>query len=485
LSNPSFGYPKSNLYLGILRLNENRNIMRSLLVAILGIAILTFSSCSTQTTEVATTPEAKPAPVIKVDQNATTCKTLADLPPSIRSNTEDAFTLYRDNIRFKKYGEARDLWKQAYYTAPGANGKATYHFDDGIKIYDYLFKNETDENKKIGLVDTILSIYDKKGECFGDDGTMMARKAFNSYYSYSQYTNSDETFAIFKEVVNRKGMKTDYFVVNPFSKLLYDRVLEDKIDKAEASALALKVFDIIDHGRANCEGQFCEAWNVINEYAPPLLSGLEGMRGFFPCDYFMKNYYPQYEEDPTDCDNITEVYLKMVWAGCDPSDAKFVALKEAKEKECYVAPPPPGPLRLAAEALENGDFREAIGKYEEFDAHIKNFPSARQYARQAAEYRANWGEPYMLIGKLYASSGPLCGPGTGWDSQVVTWPAIDKFEYAKKIDPNVAEEANKWIRRYSQYMPKKEDIFFRQMKAGSSYKVPCWIQETTRIRTSD
>ena len=118
-------------------------------------------------------------------------------------------------------------------------------------------------------------------------------------------------------------------------------------------------------------------------------------------------------------------------------------------------------------------------------AHIKNFPAARKYALEAAEDRPNWGEPFMLIGKLYASSGPLCGPGRGWDSQVVTWPAIDKFNYAKKIDPSVADEANEWARKYRQYMPKKEDIFFRQLKAGQSFKVGCWIQETTTIRTAD
>ena len=118
-------------------------------------------------------------------------------------------------------------------------------------------------------------------------------------------------------------------------------------------------------------------------------------------------------------------------------------------------------------------------------AHIKNFPAARQYARQAAQFDPSNGEPLMLIGKLYASSGPLCGPGTGWDSQVVTWVAIDKFREAKRIDSRVEEEANKWIGRYSKYMPKKEDVFSRMLSPGQSYYVPCWIRESTTIRTSD
>ena len=58
------------------------------------------------------------------------------------------------------------------------------------------------------------------------------------------------------------------------------------------------------------------------------------------------------------------------------------------------------------------------------------------------------------------------------------------FEKAKK-DPLVAQEAQKFIRTYWQYMPKKEDIFQRTIKAGSSFKVGCWINRTTTVRTAD
>ena len=468
------------------------------------ILMLFIIACAAPAPEVVV--EKKPEPVIKVDQSKTDCITLADLDPSVRGEVEDAFTLYRDDIRFKKYKSARALWKKAYYSAPGANGTATYHFDDGIKIYDHLFRNETDEEMKQSLVDTIISIYEKRRECFPDDGTSKAHQAFNSYYTYSNYTNPEVTYQLFKDVVDQKDIESDYFIVNPFSKMLYDRLLEEKISMSEGQKYTSKVFEIIEHGKANCKDKYCEAWTVIDEYSPPLLSGLEGMKGFYDCDYFMENYYPQYLADSTDCDNVTEVYLKMVWAGCDKNDPRFMTLKAAKEKHCYVPPPPPGPCRIAYDLLNEGRFKESIEKFREcadaktdnekkantlfiiakiYYAHIKNFPEARKYALQAAELKPNWGEPYILIGKLYASSGPLCGPGTGFDSQVVTWPAIDKFNYAKKIDPSVTEEANKWIRQYSKYMPSKEDIFFRQLKIGDRFFVGCWIQEWTTVRTRD
>ena len=115
---------------------------------------------------------------------------------------------------------------------------------------------------------------------------------------------------------------------------------------------------------------------------------------------------------------------------------------------------------------------------------IKNFPKSRKYALESAKQNPSSGEPYLIIGKLYASSGPLCGPGTGWDSQVVTWPAIDMWDRAKK-DPAVAAEAKKLIATYKQYMPKKEDIFQRSINAGDSFTVGCWIQAKTKVRTAN
>ena len=114
--------------------------------------------------------------------------------------------------------------------------------------------------------------------------------------------------------------------------------------------------------------------------------------------------------------------------------------------------------------------------------HKKKYSKARQYALKAASQKSGWGAPYMLIGTMYASSGPLCGPGTGFDSQRVTWVAIDKWNKAKSIDPSVKADANKLINRYRKYMPTRADIFQRGISEGSTYKVPCWIQENTKVR---
>jgi hypothetical protein len=56
---------------------------------------------------------------------------------------------------------------------------------------------------------------------------------------------------------------------------------------------------------------------------------------------------------------------------------------------------------------------------------------------------------------------------------------------AKSVDPASAAEANRWINRYAQYMPTREDVFLRNLKTGDRFYIGCWIQEYTTIRTSD
>ena len=88
------------------------------------------------------------------------------------------------------------------------------------------------------------------------------------------------------------------------------------------------------------------------------------------------------------------------------------------------------------------------------------YSKARTLCYKAAELKSGWGEPYMLIGTMYASSGKRCsgGKGTGWDAQVVAWAAMDMWSKAKSVDANVASKANStncqiqkilaYIRRY-------------------------------------
>lgn len=452
-----------------------------------------------QAVEVPTPTTSKPKK--QAPQNP--CTTF-DALGSSRDEVETAYVLYRDYVKAKKYKEALPYWETAYYGAPASNGRVKYQFDDGIKIYTHFYRTSDDATQKRAYIDTIMSIYDKRMECFGDAAYIQGRKGFDYYYSFPGVVSDAAILALFKKNIDTKGKRADYFIINPMTKILVDGIADQSIDLATGQKYAKKLQQAIEYGMSNCKGKRCDAWKIIGDYAPARLESLEGIDGFYDCEYYANKYFPVYQADPS-CYNVELAYRRLLRGGCPATDTRIQELKNKKATDCYTPPPAPGLLRQGFDAYNSGSYSQAINHFEAFIAKtddvgkkfkytmlvakiyyrdIKNYPKSRKYARQAASMDPSSGAPYLLIGKLYASSGPLCGPGTGWDSQVVTWVAIDKFKKAQS-DPAVVAEASKLIGQYRKYMPKKEDIFQRSIKAGAPYKVGCWIQENTRVRTAD
>lgn len=475
------------------------------LILLSSLFVLAVLACTPKTAETLTEQAVESEPVMEEEEKErlTPCMTFDDIKN--RDEVETAFVLYRDRMKLNEYKKAYPLWQVAMHGAPGSNGRVQYHFEDGLRIFKKFYDDATDSLEKRRWLDSIEWVYDKRVECFGEEAYIAGRRAFDYYYYYQDMVPEDSIYQLFKFNIDQKGEKADYFVVNPFVKMLNDRFRDSIIGVEEAQQYAYKLLDIIEYGTANCKKTECQAWEIISEYAPNLLENFEGVEGFYDCDYYTEKYYPLFLENQDDCDIVNEAYRHMRWGNCDESLAELQAIKAVKDSACYVPPPTPGPLKSGFIAYNDGKYREAIGHFKTYletadDPEMQakynltiskiyygglyNYPEARKYALRAASYKENWGDPYMLIGKLYASSGPICGPGRGWDSQIVTWAAIDKFEYAKRIDPSVAKEANRLIREYSKYMPSKEDIFSRLLKEGDPFTVPCWIQEQTTIRAA-
>lgn len=480
--------------------------MKYLIQTVLFLLILMIAACSPKTAEVVeedttenTTPPTKQEP-----ENP--CTTFANLTTGERDEVETAYVLYKDLVKAQKYEEAKPYWEKAFYGAPAADGRVKYQFNDGIAIYTHLYNNADNDAMKSQYVDSVMAIYDKRMMCYGQEAYTMGRKGFDYYYNFPGTVSDAEIYDMFKKNIDVKGEKADYFIINPFTKILSDRVMNEEISNEEGRKYAKMIMDAIEYGKANCKGTLCESWEIIDEYAPVRLETFEGIDGFYGCDYYADKYFSRFQESPTDCDVINLVGRRLKRGDCPENDPRLVEVTEAYKANCREQNTQGGCVGQGYTMYNNGQYKDAVAKFNEcladvtdpgakaklniliakiYYRDIKNFPQSRKYALAAAEHKANWGEPYLLIGKLYASSGPLCGSGRGWNSQVVTWPAIDKFKYAKSIDSDAAAEANKWINTYSQYMPKKEDIFQRRIKAGSTYKVPCWIQESTIVRTAD
>ena len=468
-----------------------------------GIGMMLFS-CPTKTVEEAQqVPEESQPTVTKPpvpEEELSPCPKFTDAPNPDQTSTD--YVLYRDFLKAREWDQAFSYWEKVYNVAPAADGVRNTVYADGIRFYQHFMSQSKDSIKNESYIDRIFELYDEIENCYKQGGYIAGRKAFDLYYKYPNRASRQEIFQLFKASFDEDGLDTQDFVINPFTALLIEMYFEDKISIPEAQKYQRKILEIIAHGLAECKGNGCERWKTIEGYAPARLEAFETVEGFYDCEYYMDKYYQEFLDNPQDCDQIRTVFSRLRWGGCAETEERFQALIKAGNDNCVEV----GALKLAYNALREADYAKAIELFQKaadeeeeiekkaqytliiakiYDAHLKNFSKSRQFARQAAEYNPNWGEPYILIGRLYASSGPLCGPGRGWDSQIVVWPALDMWNRAKRVDPSTAAEANKWIGRYRKYMPSKEDVFQRNLKAGQSFRVGCWIQETTTIRTAN
>lgn len=412
----------------------------------------------------------------------------------------NAHAIYRTFLRSNDLEAAFPHWQKAYELAPAADGKRAFQYTDGVRFYKDFFSKSENAEEKAGYVKKIRELYDAATYCYPKEHYLYGLHAFDLYYSFREYTTDAEIYDLFKKTIDLDGERTSAFVLNPFTDILIQRFNAGEIDLAEARHYADKVQAILAYGLTNSKEK--ESFLIVESYAPTRLEEFETTEDFYPASYYLNRYYSEYLADSTNCDVVQTVYSRLRYGKVDPADARLIALEQKMNNECKIVETATT-ARTALLALQEGHYRDAIKGFEQaaeesddvdrkanynqliakiYYAHLKSFGNARTYALKAAKLKPNWGEPYLLIGKLYASSGPLCGPGRGWDSQVVTWAAIDKWQYAKTIDPSVANEATKLINQYSAFMPSVEDIFQRNLQEGQTYSIGCWIQESTRIR---
>jgi hypothetical protein len=455
-------------------------------------AICLLFACTPKTQKQTTETKPTTPPVTEKVKNP--CPTFSDAPNPDKALEE--FVLYRDFMKANDWNNAFKKWEYVYKNAPAADGKRTTVFTDGMKFYEYFMTQDT--TKKEEYIAKIFQLYDEMEKCYSEGGLVTGLKAFDYFFKYPDRISKEEQYALFKKSIEMDGGQPRYFILNPLTSLLVDLTLEEKIPVAEAQQYTKMIRDAIAKGLAECQGSECDNWNIINEYAPARLEAFESIEDFYDCAYYKSKYYPDFEADPKNCELIINVYSRLRWGKCPADDPQLAALDAAYNENCRTASGP-----SCNDLLREGKYRDAVKCLEDalpnisdnkgkaqynyliaqiYFAYLKNFSRARQYALEAARQRPGWGDPYILIGTMYASSGPLCGPGRGWDSQVVVWPAIDMWNKAKSVDPSVSSQANKLINQYTQYMPTAEDIFQRLKKVGDSYFVPCWIQESTIIR---
>lgn len=380
-------------------------------------------------------------------------------------------------------------WRWVFLNCP----KGTQNtYIDGVKIVSYLIESTADEALKQKYVDTLMMVYDQRIEYFNKEGYVLGRKGVDLLNYRPDAT--EEAYNIFKRSVELEGNKSSGPVMVFYFQTAISMVREGKADTAIIFDTYDQISNIIDHNLEKYKGNEKEKsnWDIVQSNVEVRLEP------FATCRDIIAIYGRKFEQKPDDIDLLKKISDLLDKKDCHEDPLYFEVTTRLYDLE----PTPESAYMIGKMLLKEEKYAESIEYFKQVEGiqdtnvqantykfiaeayrGLNNYPSARSFALKAAALDPGDGEPYLLIGDLYAASAESCGDNE-LTKRVAYWAAVDKYYRAKAVDPSLAEVADKRIASYSVYFPSIETIFFYGFHEGDPYTVECWINETTKVRAS-
>jgi len=383
-------------------------------------------------------------------------------------------------------------WRWVFLNCP-CGTQNTYI--DGTKIMEYRIKNATTDKEREAMIDTLMMIYDNRIKYFGNEGFVLGRKGVDLYSLRTE--NFDEAYEIFKHSVALQNTKSDGPVLIYYFRTTIKMATSGKLDSVVIVETYDQISEIIDENIKTFtdKGKIKEVtkWenvkgNIEMTFEP-----------YATCGDLVNIYTKKFNESPNDIELLKKITDILDKKKCNDTELFFKA-----SVNLYDLEPSPESAFLIGKMYINAKDYELALKYLQESTTLEDPEKladvyyyiafcyqmrgdkiqARTNALKAIESNANYGDPYLLIGDLYAASSNECS-ADDLEKRAVYWVAVDMYAKAKSVDPSVTNLANERIAAYSKYFPSKEIAFFRDFKDGDTYTVGCWINRQTIVRTTE
>lgn len=418
-------------------------------------------------------------------------------------------SLYRENYRQWRTSNFQneainytvDSWRYVMLNCPLASQNT---YIDGSRIIEHLYnKTETPELKQ-AYVDTLMLMYDRRIMAFGNEGFVLGRKAAE-LLAY-QPDSFETAYNILNRSVEKAAKESESAIAFYYFMTTVRMVREAGADSSIVFDNHDTAMDIIEYNirglKREIENNPAEAdrnERTLKGYETAMNNIENLFEPFATCENLLNIYSKKYSANPNDTSMIEKLISSFERKNCTPplyfeaseqlyklkpnAASAFALGRMYYRMEQYSKAIPF--LQDAINGLQDNDSK-ADAAYILADTYknLRNYSASRTHALRAAELRPNDGRPWILIGDLYAMSASSCGDNEV-SSKAAYWAAVDKYQRARSIDESVAAVANTRIATYTSVFPKSEQLFFRGYNKGDSYRVECWINETTTIRSSD
>lgn len=396
---------------------------------------------------------------------------------------------YREYFKWKEYEYVLDSWWTIFMEYPDASEK---FYVDGVTMYRHFIGEAAEGQDRENKIDTLMLIYDQRMEYFGGEGNVLGRKGSDLL----RYRNSDmeqvqEAYGMLKRSLEIEGTKSRAPVILNYISaglLLKQAAVIDNIQVMEDYFMVSGLLDQLEGSSSRWDRTRASIDEMILK---------EDILSCVGLDLYFATRFDRNGEDKDLLEKMIHYYQS---AGCKQSDlytaatenlyeiepsaesAHNLALlfigKEDLEKASYY-------LRIAVvgENLSDETRAEWFYKLSIVCLAKEDHCEAISYAREALAFSKDYGKAYLCLGDAIIASRKQLGDD--FQQRTAYWAAADMYQAAARLDPALAEESSEKLAMCKTQYPNKEDIFFRDLKAGDSFRVTGCIQENTTIRSRD
>lgn len=394
-------------------------------------------------------------------------------------------SLYREFAKQDNYADALNSWRWVFFNCPISSQNI---YIDGVKMTEWRITQSENNEEKQALIDTLMMVYDQRITYYNREGYILGRKGVDLYkYRPNASKNIHD---ILGKSIKLRGNESSSAALAYYFRATRDMVEKELADKTVLVGAFDRVMTIIEYNMKN--GNNASRYENVKGYIENVFEPYSN------CEDLVSIYGKKFENNPDDVELLEKITGLLEDKDCRESELYFESMKRyfeltddatiayelgrmlmkdkhAEESVRY--------LKKGTDMEDNVKRADAYLLLAETYRQLNNFPKAREAALSATELRPKDGNPYILIGNMYASSSDQCGSNK-LEKKAVYWLAVDMYKKAKQVDPTVEDAANEMIRSFKQQFPSAETIFFYDFNEGDSFKVNCWINRTTTIRAA-
>lgn len=397
------------------------------------------------------------------------------------------------NFENASWKDAIVPWRWVFLNCPQSTINIFLH---GEGLMGALITNESDKTLKDKYIDTLMMVYDQRIQYYGKEGFVLGKKGVDLYkYRPESY---EDVYSILKKSISLEGNASGGPALIYYFRAAEKMVKAEKAEKAVLVDIYDIASDIIDFNLKECQAKN-DTKNIANW--ENVKTNIElSFEPYATCEDLISIYTIKFNNTPDNVELLKKITKILDKKDCTSSELFF----KASESLHNLEPTANSAELMGKMYIKKEDYnkaatylQQAITLFEDnndkADAYfllanvyfqIKQYSNARSQCYEVLKIRPNDGKAYILIGDLYAVSAKDCGDNDLTD-KVAYWAAVDKYYKAKSVDPSVEELATTKINTFSRYFPATERGFFYDLKAGDTYTVGCWINETTTVRFSD